>query len=367
MQIPFVDLKTQYQNHKDEIRSAIDEVLDRGDFILGRSVIDFEESFKRYTSSKYAVSCANGTDALILSLDALDIKTGDEVISVANTWVSTIFAISRVGARPVFVDIDPKTYLMDPNKIESAITKKTKAILPVHLYGQSADIEAISSIASKNNLMVLEDAAQAHGSRWKESKPGSLTKAACYSFYPGKNLGAYGDAGCVTTNDEEFARRLRMLGNLGQSVKHNHELIGTNSRLDTLQAAILNVKLKYLDSWIQKRREAAKRYNELLKNIDCITPQEHENSRHVYHLYVIQVKNRDNVVNLLQSKGVMAQIHYPTPIHMQKCYSHLGVEKGALPITEEISKNIISLPIFPEITEEQQTYVAESLQAIITR
>jgi dTDP-4-amino-4,6-dideoxygalactose transaminase len=366
MKIPLVDLQAQYKSIKTEVNEAIEVVLTKGDYILGQAVGQFEAAFAEFSKAKYVISCANGTDALYLALKALDIGPGDEVISVSNTWVSTIFAISNVGATPVFVDIDPNTYQIDANLIEAAITPKTKAILPVHLYGHPAPMQAIQQIAAKHGLKVIEDAAQAHGARIHGQPIGSFSDITCYSFYPGKNLGAYGDAGAVTTNNPELAEKLELLRGLGQKTKHHHEIIGVNSRLDTLQAAILNVKIKYLATWSQQRRDAAKRYDDLLKGMDCQIPGVDQNALPVYHLYVIQVDNRDAVLEALQEQGVMAQIHYPNPVHLQPCYQSLNTKTDSLPHTERVAKRIISLPIYPEITPAQQQYVAESLSKTIT-
>ncbi len=363
MKIPLVDLNAQYKTIESEVTDSIQAVLSKGDYILGEAVGQFEAAFAEFSEAKHVISCANGTDALYLALKALEIGPGDEVISVSNTWVSTIFAISNVGATPVFVDIDPNTYQMDANLIEAAITPKTKAILPVHLYGHPAPMQAIQQIAAKHGLKVIEDAAQAHGAQINGQPIGSFSDITCYSFYPGKNLGAYGDAGAVTTNNPELAERLELLRGLGQITKHHHEIIGVNSRLDTLQAAILNVKIKYLDKWSQARRAAAKRYDELLQDVNCQIPGVANTAEPVYHLYVIQVDNRDSVLKSLQEQGVMAQIHYPNPVHAQPCYKDL--EPKSLPITEKVTQRILSLPIYPEITPEQQRHVAASLSKAI--
>lgn len=361
MKIPFVDLKTQYQSIQGEIAQSIQSVLDRGDFILGQSVSEFEKEFSQAMSAPYAVGCASGTDALILALKAYDIGPGDEVISVSNTWVSTIFAISHVGATPVFADIDPDTYLIDPAKIEEKISPKTKAILPVHLYGQACDMEQIQSIAKKHQLVVIGDAAQAHLSEWDNMSVALWSDITCYSFYPGKNLGAYGDAGAIVTEDEKVAGKIKMLRNMGQKQKHDHEYVAWNSRLDSIQAAILKTKLKHLNDWTEKRRQAASRYDQLLKDLPCKTPQTNPKAKHVYHLYIVQTDERDQVLKSLQEKGVMTQIHYPVPVHLQKCYENLNLGKGLVPVTEKIADKIFSLPLFPEITPEQQAYVADTL------
>lgn len=353
MNVPFVDLKSQYESIKPEIQAAINAVLDRGDYILGQDVKLFEEEFSAICEVKHTIACSNGTDALVMALQSCGIGSGDEVITVANTWVSTVFAISTVGAKPVFADIEPDTHLIDPESIRSVITPKTKAILPVHLYGQACDMTAIMQIAEEKNLKVIEDACQAHLSEWKGQKVGSFGDAAAFSFYPGKNLGAYGDAGCVTTNDPQIADRIRLLQNMGQKTKHHHECIGLNMRMDTLQAAILRVKLKYLKKWTDNRRKAASTYLKLLSDTSIKAVKENRHAKHVYHLFVIEHENRDNLVFKLQSKGIGAQVHYPKPIHLQPCYNSLYAQNNKLRITEEATKKIISLPIYPEITPDK--------------
>lgn len=354
MNIPFVDLKCQYDSIKDEINIKINEVLQNTHFILGENVEAFEKEFANYCGVKYGVGVASGSDALALSLKAFRISKGDEVITVPNTFIATVDAISRNGAKPVFVNVDPETYNIDVNKIEEKITDNTKAIIPVHLYGQPVDMVQIVKIAREYDLRIIEDACQAHGAEYKGKKVGSLGDIGCFSFYPSKNLGTYGDGGMVVTNDGKIAEEIKMLRNYGQSKKYYHDCIGYNSRLDEIQAAILRVKLKYLDGWNDKRRKHAKLYNELLENVSGIeTPIEKDYVKHVYHLYVIRCKDRDELQQYLSSKGVSTGIHYPIPVHLQKAYEHLEYKHGNFPITEKFSKEILSLPMFPELTENE--------------
>ena len=362
MKVPLVDLRTQYRNLKEEIDPAVIGVMNRGDFILGAAVEELETNFARFCGVRYGAGVASGLDALHLSLVALGIKQGDEVITVANTFVSTVFAISRTGAKPVLVDCNSETYNMDVSRVENAITPRTKAIIPVHLYGQPVDMDPLMEVAKKHNLKVVEDACQAHGAEYKGRRTGSLGDVGCFSFYPGKNLGAYGDGGMAVTDDNEVAGKIQILRNLGSKVKYYHIEKGFNSRLDTIQAAILNVKLKHLDDWNTKRREAAAAYNALLKEIPgIVTPKETEYSTHVYHLYVIRVKERDKVLAKLKELDIGAGIHYPIPVHLLDCYKDLGYAEGSFPITEVCAKEILSLPLFPEITSEQIRYVVETL------
>jgi len=354
--IPFVNLKVQYDSIKDEIDNAIQNVLNNTSFIMGEELKKFEVEFARFCNVKYAIGVANGSDALILVLRACDIGEGDEVITVPHTFIATTEAITHVGSKIVFVDIDPKTYTIDVSKIEEKITEKTKAIIPVHLYGQSTDMEPIMELAKKYNLKVIEDAAQAHGSEYKGKKVGSIGDAGCFSFYPGKNLGAYGDAGMVVTNNEEIAEKIKLLRNHGRiTKKYEHEIEGYSSRLDNLQAAILRVKLRHLNKWNDKRRNNAKKYNELLSNMNgIITPYEADYAKHVYHLYVIRVeKERDKLREEFKSKGIVTGIHYPIPLHLQPAYKYLGYKRGDFPVTEEASQEIISLPMFVELDDEQ--------------
>jgi len=352
--IPFVDLKAQYDSIKDEIDGAIQNVLDNTSFIMGEELEKFEEEFVSFCNTKFTIGVANGSDALILALRACGISKGDEVITVPHTFIATAEAISNVGGKVVFVDIDPKTYTMDVSKIEEKINERTKAIIPVHLYGQPADMDPIMILARKYDLRVIEDAAQAHGAEYKGEKVGSIGDVGCFSFYPGKNLGAYGDAGMVVTNNEEIAKKVKLFRNHGRiTKKYEHEIEGYSSRLDNLQAAILRVKLRYLNKWNESRRRNAKKYNELLINIDgIIIPYEADYAKHVYHLYVIRTENRDKLREELKLKGVATGIHYPIPLHLQPAYSYLGYKYGDFHVTEECSQKILSLPLFAELSKE---------------
>ena len=364
--IPFVDLKAQYDSIKEEIDEAIQNVLNNTSFIMGEELKKFEEEFARFCDVKYAIGVADGSDALILALRACGISEEDEVITVPHTFIATTEAISNVGGKIVFVDIDPKTYTIDVSKIEEKITEKAKAIIPVHLYGQPADMGPIIRLAEKYNLKVIEDAAQAHGAEYKGKKVGSLGDAGCFSFYPGKNLGAYGDAGMVVTNNEEIAEKIKLLRNHGRiTKKYEHEIEGYSSRLDNLQAAILRVKLRYLNKWNESRRKNAKRYNELLNNVSgIITPYEADYVKHVYHLYVIRVvrEGRDRLREELKSKGIATGIHYPIPLHLQPAYKYLSYKEGDFPVTEKASKAILSLPMFAELTEDQIRIISKFIK-----
>jgi dTDP-4-amino-4,6-dideoxygalactose transaminase len=363
--IPFVDLEREYREISGEIREAIERVLKSGWFILREEVRRFEEEFSTYIGTKYGIGVNSGSDALYLALQALGIGKGDEVITVSHTFVSTADAIVRNGAKPVFVDIDADTYCIDVTKIEERITNKTRAILPIHLYGHPADMEPITDIAKKYNLIVIEDACQAHGAEYKGKKVGSIGDVGCFSFYPVKNLGAYGDGGMVVTNDDALTTRLKMLRNCGQSQKYHHDFVGINSRLDEIQAAILRVKLHHLDEWNERRREVAGLYDELLKDSGVATPVEKEYAKHVYHLYVIRHKNRETLQKRLLERGIQTIIHYPIPVHLQRAYESLGYGKGDFPVTEECANEVLSLPIFPELKNEEVEYVAQSLSKVV--
>lgn len=357
--IPAVDLKRQYYSIEEEVDNAIKGVLESGYFILGENVKLFEKEFSKYCNAEFGIGVASGTDALQIALRAYDVGASDEVITVSNTAFPTAIAISYTGAKPVFVDID-ETYTIDALKIKEKISSKTKVILPVHLYGQPADIYPILEIAEKFGLYVIEDACQAHGTEYKGKKVGSIGDIGCFSFYPTKNLGAYGDGGFVTTNNEELAERIKLLRDYGQTERYNHVIKGYNSRLDEIQAAVLRVKLKKLDKWNEVRRKNAKLYNELLSG-KVIVPIERENSKHVYHLYVIRTKYRDEMRKWLKSKGIPTDIHYPTPIHLQKAYADLGLEKGSLPVTEKYANEILSLPLYPTLTTEKIEYIGDKI------
>jgi dTDP-4-amino-4,6-dideoxygalactose transaminase len=356
MRVPFINLNREYQSIKDEILTAIQRVFERGQFILGKEVSLFEEEFAHYCGVRYGVGVASGTDALYLALIAAGIGEGDEVITVSNSFIATALAISFTGARPVFVDIDPETYTIDPNLIEELLKKRrkrVKAILPVHLYGHPADMGAIMEIAKKYDLIVIEDACQAHGAEFEGKKAGSFGVMGCFSFYPTKNLGCYGDGGMVVTNSRKLYERLLLLRNYGEKKKYQHIIKGRNSRLDELQAAILRVKLKYNDEWNEKRRRNAFFYHERLKGLDIICPTEREGFKHVYHLYVIRTKKRNDLQKFLKNKGIETLIHYSIPIHRQRAFNELGYNSGRLPITEEVSREILSLPISPQMTNSE--------------
>ena len=359
--VPFVDLKTQYAAIKEEIDLAIASVVDNTDFILGKDVSLFQDEFALFCGTHHAIGVGSGTAALELALRAYGIGEGADVITAANTFIATAIAISAVGASPILVDIDPQTYNIDPNKIEDAITPNTKAIIPVHLYGQVADMDPIMAIAQKHDLIVIEDACQAHGASYKGRKAGSIGHAAAFSFYPGKNLGAYGDAGAVVTNDPQIADKVNLLRNIGQRVKYQHESIGFNHRMDTLQAAILRVKLKYLPQWNASRKQHASAYQQGLEDTAIIAPVEAEYSSAVWHLFVVRVKHREKCQATLAEQGISTGIHYPIPIHLQNAYQSLGYSQGDFPITEEYASSILSLPMFAELHDDQITHVVDHL------
>ena len=361
--IPLIDLKAQYAQIREEVDAAIHAVLDLGDYVLGAALGEFEKNFAAYCQAEFAVGVGSGLDALTLSLKALGIGPGDEVITVANTFVATTLAIVQAGARPVLVDCDPRTYTIDVRQIESKICARTKAILPVHLYGQSADMDPILEMAKRRGLFVVEDACQAHGSEYKGKRCGSLGDIACFSFFPGKNLGAYGDGGCVVTRRPDLAEKVRMLRNYGSKVKYYHEVQGTNSRLDTLQAAILNVKLKYLDDWNRKRFEKAQIYAQLLQGVEgVVLPELMAYAKHVFHLFVIRVPNRDSLLSRLHQNKIFAGIHYPVPIHRMDCHRDLNYAAGDFPVTERFSTEILSLPLYPELSEESQASICKMVR-----
>lgn len=361
MNIPWVNLTMQHQNIRAEINAAIQGVLDRGDFILGQDVVKLEEEFAAYCGTKYAVGVDSGLSALELSLRALGIGKGDEVIVPAHTFTATAAAVTLSGATPVFVDVDPQTWNIDATRIEEAITPYTKAILPVHLYGLPADMYMILGIAEKYKLAVVEDACQGHGAIYKGARVGSLGNAAGFSFYPTKNLGACGDGGMVTTNDAKVADTIRALRNCGQREKNIHELEPFNHRLDNLQAAILRVKLNYLEGWLESRRKLAALYRSLLAETEIQCQAEPPGYRHVYHLFVIRTKNRDAMQSYLKEHGVGTAIHYPLPVHLQPFYNKDGKGQGRFPVAEHICNEILSLPMFPELTEEQVEVVTSEI------
>ena len=362
-EIPVLDLKQQYRSIKNEIDDAINSVLENGWFILGKNVQEFEKEFARYCNTKFAVGVGSGTDALHLSLLAFDIGHGDEVITTPLSAIATSFSITYTGAKPVFVDIDPETYNIDVKKIEEKITDKTKAIIPVHLYGQPSDLDPILKIAKKHNLILIEDACQAHGALYKGKKVGSFGDISTFSFYPTKNLGCYGDGGIILTNNKQIYEKILLLRDYGQKERYHHSILGFNSRLDEIQAAILRVKLKKLDEWNNLRRKNAKLYNELLENSNVITPIEKEYAKHVYHLYVIRSKKRDKLRQWLKSKGILTDIHYPIPIHLQEAYKLIDHKKNILPIVEEYVSEILTLPMSPELKGEEIRKIASAIDS----
>ena len=368
MQVPFLDLKTQYKQIEKEVLPMITEAMSSASFIGGPQVTGLEQEFAEFCQSKYCVAVNSGTDALRFALIAAGVGPGDEVITVPNTFIATTEAISQAGARPVFVDILPDTYNMDPGLIEEKINSKTKAILPVHLYGQPADMDAILQIAERHNLMVFEDACQAHGALYKGKKAGSMGLAGCFSFYPGKNLGAFGEGGAVVTQDEKLAKHMSMLRDHGQEQKYYHAMEGFNGRLDAMQAGVLRLKLKRLEAWNKARRKNAALYNELLSQISEITtPVEADGVESVYHIYLILADDRDGLQKYLADKGIGTGLHYPVPLHLQKAYSNMGYSEGDFPVTEKVSKKLLSLPMFAELTREQIEYVCESIKEYIER
>jgi dTDP-4-amino-4,6-dideoxygalactose transaminase len=362
MQIPLVDLKAQYRSIRPEVNAAIHRVLENTNFILGNEVARFEQAFAEYVGTNGAVGVASGTAALHLALLACGIGPGDEVITTAHTFVATAEAISHTGARPVFVDIGPLTYNLDPSHVEDVLTPRTRAIVPVHLYGQPAEMESLLDIATRHDLWLIEDAAQAHGAVYHGQRCGSIGHLACFSFYPGKNLGAYGDAGAVTGNDEHLLAKVRKLRDHGRSSKYEHEEVGYGERLDALQAAVLSVKLSYLDEWIEERRRNARLYTELLANTEVVTPGEARGVRHAYHLYVVRTPRRDALLAHLKACGIGAGIHYPLPLHRQPAYLKLGYADVVLPETERAATEVLSLPMYPELTEEQIGYVTYKIK-----
>ena len=366
MEVPFLDLRTQNRTLKVEILSFWEEILDTAAFVGGSHVTAFEEDFAKACSVNHCVAVNSGTDALRFIFLALGLKEGDEVITVPNTFIATTEAISQAGGEIVFVDVNTDTYNMDPTRIEATITPRTKGIVPVHLYGQTAEMAPILAIAEKHHLWVVEDASQAHLAVYKGRKAGGMGVAGAFSFYPGKNLGACGEAGAVTTNDPDLAAKVRMLRDHGQSTKYYHVMEGYNGRCDALQVAALRVKLKHLADWNEARRNKADLYIELLRNVDRVKlPKVADDCTPVYHVFVIQVDNRDQVVEALTSKNISTGLHYPIPLHLQKAYAHLKIPEGSFPVTESYTKRLLSLPLYPELTKEQINYVVESLKRIL--
>ncbi len=366
MNVPFVDLKKQYDSIKLDIDNAIQSVINETAFIQGKYVKTFEEEYGEAYGVGNVVSCANGTDAIYIVLKALGIGPGDEVITVANTWISTAETITQTGAKAVFVDIDPRFYTIDVSKIEAQITSRTKAIIPVHLFGQPADMDSIVRICNEYNLFLVEDCAQSHLAEWNGKKVGTFGVAGTFSFFPGKNLGAYGDAGGIITNDDVLAEKMRMYANHGSLIKHQHKIEGINSRMDGLQAAILSVKLSYLPGWSNSRLEAAKKYNDIFKDVHGIVqPEIHENVKHVFHLYVVRVKNRTGLQEFLKQKDISTGIHYPCPLPYVEAYKYMGHTADDFPVAYSYKDEILSLPMFPEISSDQIEYVTDNIKEFL--
>jgi len=366
MKVPFLDLKAHHAPFVNEFISAIHEVIESGAFAGGPFVERFEEEFAAYCGSKYAIGVGNGTDALWLALLALGIGPGDEVITVPNTFIATAEAITYCKARPVFVDVDQNTFTMDPAELEKSLTARTKAIIPVHLFGQPADMNPILEFARANALFVIEDAAQAHGAEYRGRKAGTLGDAGCFSFYPGKNLGAFGEAGAVVTNDAELREKIQVLRDHGQARKYYHTMVGWNCRMDGIQAAILSIKLRHLEEANLLRRERALLYNQAFEGIEGVaTPVEADYAWHVYHVYAIRVQERDEVRRFLEEKEIGCGVHYPIPIHLQEACRSLGYTPGAFPVAEDLAKEFLSLPMFPELTQEQTEYVAHCVSEAV--
>lgn len=365
MSIPLLDLKAQYLALKDEIDQAVLSVLDSAQFILGPEMKAFEEEMAAYCGTKYAVAVANGTDALVLTLKAMGIGPGDEVITSPFTFFASAETVAQVGAAPVFVDIDPVTLNMDLNQLEDKITPKTKAIIPVHIFGQMVDVERVLEIAARHDLKVIEDAAQAIGAEYRGKRAGSIGHAGTFSFFPTKNLGGYGDGGMIVTSDEHLAAELRMLRFHGCRTKYYHEKLGYNSRLDEIQAAILRVKLKYLDQWNQARRDKAAAYDELLTGLPLTLPGRDPNALPIYHLYVLRTQKRDALIESLKENGIASGIYYPVPLHLQRAFRYLGYKEGDFPVAEQASKEALAIPCYPELTQVQQAEIVKVIAGFL--
>jgi len=363
MKVPFLDLKAQYISIKDEMDNAINKIIENTAFIGGKSLTDFNDNFAKFIGIKHAIGVGNGTDALIISLKALGLKSGDEVLVPANSFIATSEAVTNAGGKVVFVDCHPDLYTVDVDKIEEKITNKTKVIIPVHLYGQAADMDPIMEIAERHDLKILEDCAQAHGAKYKNQNVGTFGDLATFSFYPGKNLGAYGDGGAIVTNDESLFRLCKMFANHGRIEKYNHEFEGVNSRLDGLQAAVLNVKLKYISDWNRNRRRIAELYNKYLADVEgIILPKMHKDAIPVYHLFVIRTDKRDELKEYLKENNISAGIHYPIGLPFLKAYDYLESKPQDFPVTYEYQNKLLSLPIYPEMTEDMVKYVSEKIR-----
>jgi dTDP-4-amino-4,6-dideoxygalactose transaminase len=369
--IPFVDLATQHRALERPLREAISRLLETSGFILGEDVAAFEEEFAAFCGVKHAIGVASGLDALTLSVRALGVKNGQEVILPANTFIATALAVAQAGARPVLVDVDPETYNMDPALVEKAINKKTKALMPVHLYGQSADMNPLRDLARKHGLVMIEDSCQAHGALYKgrndeQEKCGGMSDAGCFSFYPSKNLGALGDGGMITTNRDDLAEDIRTLRHYGQTGKNVHSVKGINSRLDALQAVVLRVKLRQLPKWNEARRRHAAHYQQTLEDSPVATPIEKEGNMHVYHLYVVRVPKRDELLAHLEALGISCGVHYPIPIHLQEAFSDLGKGAGSFPVTERLASEILSLPMYPEMADSSVDTISDTISAFFS-
>jgi dTDP-4-amino-4,6-dideoxygalactose transaminase len=361
-QVPLLDLKAQYADIKSELDQAVHRVLDSARFIGGPEVSGLEEEVARYCRTPHAIGCASGTDALLLALRALDIGPGDEVVTTAFSFFASAGAIVNAGARPVFVDIDPRTFNLDVHRLEAAITPLTKAVLPVHLFGQCCDITAVKAVCDKRQLYLIEDAAQAIGSEWEGKRAGSIGDLGCFSFFPSKNLGAAGDGGLITALDAALAERVKLLREHGAKPKYYHSLVGTNSRLDALQAAILRVKLHHLDRWSEKRAKNAALYDQLFEGARLTRPYRDPRARHIYNQYVIRVRERDALRQHLTERGIGTEVYYPVPLHLQRCFAPLAYREGDMPQSEAAAQEVVALPIYPELTEEQIRYVASSVR-----
>jgi dTDP-4-amino-4,6-dideoxygalactose transaminase len=360
MNVPLLDLRAQFQTIRGEVMAAVERVFESQRFILGPEVEAFERDSAEYCQAKHAIGCGSGSDALLLALTALGVGPGDEVVTVAFTFFATASSITRLGARAVFVDISPDDFNIDPDLIERAITPRTKAIMPVHLFGQCAEMDAIHEVAERHNLPVIEDAAQAIGAEYYKKRAGAIGAIGCFSFFPSKNLGGAGEGGLMTTNDDHLAEKLRLLRVHGMQPKYYHQIVGINSRLDALQAAVLGVKLKYLDQWSEARRRNAEHYGRLFAEAgieEVAAPAVRQNRRHIFNQYTIRCSRRDDLMDFLTRSGVGSEIYYPAPLHLQECFAYLGYKPGDLPVTERASRECLSLPIYPELTEEMRRYV----------
>ncbi|MDQ3518776.1 MAG: DegT/DnrJ/EryC1/StrS family aminotransferase [Gemmatimonadota bacterium] len=366
MKVPFLNLSAQHAPHRGELDRAIAAVIDSNAFAGGPFVAEFEKQFASFCGTSHAIGVSNGTDALWLALLACGIGAGDEVITVPSTFMATAEAITYSGATPVFVDVDEETYTMDPRQLEGALTSRTKAVIPVHLFGQMADMDPIIEFARKHRLKVIEDAAQAHGAEYKGRCAGSIGEAGCFSFYPGKNLGAFGEAGAVVTNDAGIRDRIRVLRDHGQARKYHHTAIGWNCRMDGIQGAVLSVKLRQLERGNQSRRAHAEHYERLLREVDEITtPQVQPYAKHVFHIYSVRVQRRDEVIRVFEENGIGYGVHYPIPVHLQEAYASLGYGEGSFPVAERVAQEFLSLPMYPELTSEQVAVVAETLKECV--